>query len=101
MKPILAILILLSVLSCERPGSADDKSRKEARLMQAMQTKLYQSVNNDSSTTKYRVLSVTYYEDKTVYLCEFKVRLQNNHIDTTGIMTADISKDMKIVRRKS
>ncbi len=79
----------------------DEKARKEARLMQAMQTKLYESINNDSSTTKYRVLSVTYYEDKTVFLCEFKVRLQKTNIDTTGIMTADISKDMKIVRRKS
>jgi len=69
--------------------------------MQAMQTKLYDNINNDSANTKFHVLSVSFYEEKNTYLCQFTVRLQQKNLDTTGIMTAVISKDMKQVVRKS
>ena len=54
----------------------------------------------DTATAKFTVLSVTFYEEKSAYDCEFRVRLKNISSDTIGIMGAVISKDFAHVKRK-
>ena len=70
-------------------------------LKNAMQTYLYNGVNNDSSNIKYYVEKVNYYDDnyKKKYVCEFTVHLKTKLFDTTGVMKAYISKDFKKVDR--
>jgi hypothetical protein len=50
------------------------------------------------------VLEVVYFEDKADYICEFKVNMKEKHDnilkDTTGSMSATISKDFKTVTRR-
>ncbi len=100
MRLTIVLLLAFSLVSCKRKV-ADSKEKTEMRLKAAMQAELYQSINNDSSNIKYRVMEVSYFEEKSRFVCEFKVRLINNGHDTTGIMTADISKDITVVKRKS
>ena len=97
---MIVLLLTLSVWGCKRKV-ADTKEKTEIRLKAAMQSELYRAVNNDSSKIKYRVLDVTYFEEKSRFVCEFNVRLMQNGHDTIGIMTADISRDMTVVKRKS
>jgi hypothetical protein len=97
---MIVLLMALSLCGCKRK-SADSKEKTESRLKAAMQAELYNAVNNDSSTVQYRVLEVSYFEERNRFICEFKVRLMRNGHDTTGVMTADISKDMTVVKRKS
>lgn len=73
----------------------------EEEMKKAMNDFLYQSVNNDSSKVKYRVETVNYFEEVKYYDCEFKVRVITAQKDTTGLMTATVSKDFKTVKRKS
>jgi hypothetical protein len=91
-----AILVFACLLSCKTKNSPKGL---ENDLKNAMQTYLYNAINNDSSNAKYRVLSVIYYDDKDKYICEFKVNLKAKLFDTTGIMKANISKDLKKVNR--
>jgi light-regulated signal transduction histidine kinase (bacteriophytochrome) len=97
---MIVLLLTLSIWGCKRK-TADTNAKTESRLKAAMQDELYKAVNYDSATIKYRVLDVTFYEEKNRFICEFKVRLMQNGHDTTGIMTADISRDMTVVKRKS
>ena len=70
-------------------------------LKNTMQAYLYNGANNDSSNVKYHVEKVVYYDDtsKNAYVCEFTVNLKTKMFDTTGIMKAYISKDLKKVDR--
>ena len=86
------------VIGCKRPLT---RQEKEEKLKKAMTTYLYQKINNDSTHVKFRVESVTFFEEKTFYDCEFNVHLIRNNHDTAGIMTATISKSFKTVKRKS
>ena len=84
------------MLSCKTKNTS---MAVENDLKNTMQTYLYTAIDNDSSNAKYRVLDVTYYEDKDKYICEFKVNLKAKLFDTTGIMKANVSKDFKKVTR--
>lgn len=57
----------------------------------------------DTSRVKFNVLYVAFFEDKTFYLCNFKVNMKEKRVnqifDTTGTMSARISKDFKNVSR--
>ena len=86
------------VFGCKRPLT---RQEKEERLKKAMTTYLYQKINDDSTHVKYRVERVYFFEGNTLYDCEFKVHLIRNNHDTSGIMTATISKSFKTVKRKS
>ena len=98
MKLMLVFIMLLMVIGCKH---ALTRQEKEERLKKAMTTYLYEKINNDSQHVKFRVESVSFFEDKAFYDCEFNVHMiQNNH-DTAGIMTATISKSFKKVKRKS
>jgi hypothetical protein len=101
MKNLIIFLLIVSVIGCKSRSLADINAEKESRLKAAMLSSLYKNVNNDSSKFKFEVKDVTFFESKDKFLCEFKVRLIHEKLDTTGIMTADISKDMSVVRRKS
>ena len=86
------------VIGCKR---ALTRQEKEERLKKAMTTYLYQKINNDSAHVKFRVESVTFFEENTLYDCEFNVHLIRDNHDTSGIMTATISKSFKTVKRKT
>ena len=86
------------VIGCKR---ALTRQEKEERLKKAMTTYLYQKINNDSTHVKFRVENVTFFEENTLYDCEFNVHLIRDNHDTSGIMTATISKSFKTVKRKT
>ena len=90
-----SFLFLPLLFSCKA------KDTTESDLKNAMQIYLYSQVNNDSSSVKYHVESVVYYDDKSrnKYDCEFTVHLKEKLFDTTGIMKAYISRDFKTVKR--
>ena len=65
-----------------------------------MSVYLYKQVNNDSSKVKYQVKDVSYFAEKKLYTCDFKVRMiLPGRLDTTGTMRAYISKDFKEIKR--
>lgn len=100
MKLIIPAILLMAAIGCKRHLSTTEVERE---LKTAMTNYLYKQIHNDSSKARYDIQQVTFFEDKEFYECEFKVHLyivQKNH-DTTGIMTARISKDFSSVRRKS
>jgi len=98
MKSFILIITLIAAMGCKRTLTHEEV---EAELKKAMTENLYKGINYDSAKAKYDVQSVSYYEDKTFFECEFKVRVTNPGHDTTGIMTARISKDFSKVVRKS
>lgn len=97
MKKILARLLLLGLLACQkRPKPAE----VEERLKKAFSGFLYESVNNDSSRVKFRVVEVFYFEEQEGYECEFKVNMAQAGKDTLGVMKATVAKDFSKVSRK-
>ncbi len=104
---LIAILSLMIMLSCRAKDSTPLGVQED--LKNAMQSFLYNSVNNDSAKIKYHVEDVAYYEDTDKYICRFTVNLKIKSIDsgnikvkpfdTTGIMKANISKDFKKITR--
>jgi hypothetical protein len=99
MKFRIAILVLIMfAFACKAKNSA---SQVQNDLINAMQTYLYNGVNNDSSNVKYYVEKVDYYDDslRKTYICEFTVRMKTKLFDTTGIMKAYVSRDLKKVDR--
>lgn len=92
------ILFFGLMLSCKAKTSPADL---ENDLKTTMQAYLYQDKNNDSANIKFRVLDVVYYDDNltNMYDCEFKVNMKTKSLDTTGVMKANISKDLKKVVR--
>ena len=93
----LLFVLLCPAIACKRSMSHEEV---ENQLKMAMRKRLYEGIHNDSSTVKYDVQKVTFFEDKTVFQCEFTVRMTKPGYDTTGTMGATISKDFKMVGRK-
>ncbi|MFI5156684.1 MAG: hypothetical protein ACHQEM_10885 [Chitinophagales bacterium] len=96
----LAILFsgMVSLSSCSRKLSHE---QVEQKLKEAMKTFLsHQEFRYDTSKAEFTIDSVVYFEDKKFYECEFNVHLKKKNYDTTGIMTARISKDFTTVTRK-
>jgi len=81
----------------------DLRPELEKNLKTAMQTFLYNTINNDSSNVKYHVEGVIYYDDPrtNTYICDFTVNMKTKLYDTTGVMHATVSKDFKTVKRAS
>jgi len=95
---IYLVALLLSLGSCSRKLSHE---QVEAKLKEAMKTFLQkQEFRYDTTKTEFAIDSVIYYEDKSFYECEFNVHLKKKNYDTTGIMTARISRDFLRVTRK-
>jgi hypothetical protein len=98
MKSILLLAVFLVMFACKHATTRNEVERK---LKKSMTEYLYNSVNNDSSQVKFNVLNVIFFEEKNIYRCEFDVQMTRpNGRDTTGTMSADISKDFKKVSRK-
>lgn len=82
------------------------QSRKEVEenLKTAMGLFLNNSPRIDTSSAKFNVQEVSFYESPKGYICEFKVNMKQKMpdrlVDTVGYMSADISKDFKTVTRK-
>ena len=91
-------LLLLSI-SCTYHHTTLTQNQAEAQLKKVFQASLYKGIHNDSARVRYYVQSVIYYEDPNNYNCEFKVRMVQPNLDTTGIMRAIISKDFTSVKR--
>ncbi|GAC1438478.1 MAG: hypothetical protein NVSMB63_02090 [Sediminibacterium sp.] len=97
MKKILLGMFLLLAIACQKRPKHDDVGN---HLKKAMTSFLYESVNNDSAKVRYEVKEVVFFEDTDAYDCEFKVRMIQGTHDTTGVMTAKITKDFSKVVRK-
>lgn len=82
----------------------DDRKQTEENLKTAMDLYLNHQPKIDTSRVKFKVLEVTYFEEKLGYICDFKVNMKekkdNMLMDTTGHMNANISKDFKEVSRR-
>lgn len=99
MRRITAILLLCCALACKHK-SGDTPEELQQKLAGAFKAFLYQNINNDSSKVKYNVTETIYYENPNDYVCEFKVHMHTSTTDTTGMMSARISKDMQKVFRR-
>lgn len=95
---ILLLAVLFSACKIKTELSPDELQNK---LNQTMQEYLYNQINNDSTHIKYHVLSGYNFAEVEYYDCEFKVYVKKDNHDTTGIMSANISKDFTTVKRKS
>lgn len=97
LKPFILLIAIMSLFGCKRKMTTADI---ETELKKALTEHLYHAINYDSARIKYDVQTVTYFEDKTFFECEFRVRVTAPNHDTTGTMTARISKDFSKVNRK-
>ena len=79
------------------------KEDVQESLKSAMDLYLNHQPMIDTSGVKFSVLEVIYFEDKSNYICNFKVNMKGKRVnqlfDTTGAMSARISKDFKNVSR--
>jgi len=82
----------------------DSKKQTEENLKTAMDLYLNHQPRVDTSRVKFTVLTVTFFEAKLGYICEFKVNMKDRRdsmlVDTTGFMNANISKDFREVSRR-
>ena len=97
MKTIVIFLMIFSLAACKRHVPRD---YIEGRLKTTMKSFLTNNKNLDTNKTRFTVLSVIYFEDSTFYDCEFKVNLKQPSLDTTGTMSARISKDFVVLKRR-
>lgn len=103
-KSILFICLMMS-MACHKKLS---KEEIESELVKTMSSYL----NNQPksiTTIGFDVQSVTFFEEKNVYLCEFKIHMKGKNtndssikkIDTTGTMKAIIDKNFILIKRVS
>jgi hypothetical protein len=97
---LIAFSIGILFYSCAKKISKTDI---EESLKSSMDLYLNHQPRIDTSRVKFNVLQVIYFEDKTFYICNFKVNMKEKRVnqifDTTGNMSARISKDFKNVSR--
>jgi hypothetical protein len=91
--------IFLFALGCKRKLSQE---QVRTELKQAMLTFLESQPNFDSSKVHIKILDVTYFDNKSSYICEFKVsmKIPDQGLDTVGIMTGTVSKGFVVTKRK-
>ncbi len=98
----IAIFYMIFLFSCIKKQS---RSELESNLKTAMELYLNHQATIDTARVKFKVLEVSFFEAKMGYICEFKVNMlekTNSMVkDTTGIMTANVSKDFKEVSRRN
>jgi hypothetical protein len=98
----LILIALTGILfsSCVKKMKKEDVQES---LKSAMDLYLNHQPMIDTSGVKFSVLEVIYFEDKSNYICNFKVNMKGKRVnqlfDTTGAMSARISKDFKNVSR--
>lgn len=92
--------IFLFTLACERPLPPP---RVQEHLKSAWLTYLHRQPTYDSTKVSFQIVDVAYFEDTTYYICNFKVRMKvpSRNLDTVGTMSGYVSKDFKVVHRRS
>ncbi|MBS1745346.1 MAG: hypothetical protein JST21_04160 [Bacteroidetes bacterium] len=90
------IFMLAVLFSCKTKDTTPGELTND--LKTAIQASLYKSAKNDSGNVKYVVEDVNYFEESDKYICEFKVHVQTKLRDTTGLMKAEVSKDLKTIK---
>jgi len=100
MRPLRIFIILLTLTTaCKQKIISGPELEK--RLIKTMQDHLDKTGKKDAV---YKVEDVTFFADKEkkLYNCEFHVNVKAGdvHLDTTGIMKADIPNDFSEVLRK-
>jgi hypothetical protein len=100
-KPTLFVVLSSMLLfSCLKKTS---RKETEESLKTTMDIYLNHQPRIDSSQVKFTVLDVVFFEEKTDFVCDFRVNLKQKlparQLDTIGIMRAKISKDFKDVTR--
>jgi hypothetical protein len=98
----IALLCGILLFSCLKK---DSKKVIEENLKTAMGLYLNHQPRIDTARVKFNVLEVVYFEAKMGYICEFKVNMKEKTDgmvkDTTGSMSANISKDFRDVTRRN
>lgn len=93
------IVLLTLAISCKQKVLSG--AELENKLIKTMQDYLDKGGKKDAV---YTVKDVTFFadKDKKLYNCEFHVNVKASdvHLDTTGIMKADIPNDFSKVMRK-
>jgi uncharacterized protein YpmS len=101
-KKFICLVFMVTLLmvnnACVRKISTTEL---EANLKAAMARSLNTDPDIDSTKVKFTVLEVSYYEEKNTYACEFKVNMKTPNVDTTGMMSANISKNFVKILRKN
>ena len=99
MRILLISAMVLLCFSCRRKLNPEEVKKE---LANAMLSNLWNDHQKDTTNVKYEILKVTYFAERTFYRCEYKVHMHilTTGYDTIGTMTASISKDFKIVKRK-
>jgi hypothetical protein len=96
----LAMFSGILFFSCVKKTSKKDT---EESLKSAMGQYLNHGPRVDTSRIKFSVLEVAFFEEKMFYVCNFRVNMKQKRddrlIDTTGSMSANISKDFKDITR--
>jgi hypothetical protein len=96
-KITLIALILAYAIACKHVPTRDETV---ASLKKAMLNYLTHQPNYDASRVQFDVQDVYFFEDKTFYTCQFKVKMVQNGRDTIGNMFGTVSKDFATVHRK-
>ena len=96
MRILIIVVLLLAGFGCHRQLTHEEV---DAQLKKAMSTHLYNGVHNDSAKVKFYIKKVIFFEDKEFFDCQFEVQMLERNKDTTGIMTARITKDFSKVYR--
>jgi hypothetical protein len=98
----ISLLGLFFFVSCIKK---DSPKQIQENLKTAMELSLNHNPRIDTAKIKFKVLDVAYYEAKNGYICDFKVNMKEKRDgqlnDTTGMMSANISKDFKDVTRRN
>jgi hypothetical protein len=98
---LITVLCSLFLFSCFHKQS---KNEVVENLKTAMNLYLNHQPRIDTSRVKFNVLEVTFFEGKLGYTCNFKVNMREKRgsilTDTTGFMSANVSKDFKDVSRR-
>jgi hypothetical protein len=99
MKIYSLLLLLFFCTGCKKGHS---RSEILQELSNAMLTRLWTEHNKDTSSIKFQILDVNYFEDRTFFECQFKVHMYvlSTGFDTVGMMAARVSKDFSTVKRK-
>jgi hypothetical protein len=99
MKTYFLFIFFFLFIACKRGHT---RSEIIQGLSNAMLTRLWTEHNKDTSSIKFQILDVNYFEDSTFFECQFKVRMHvvSTGFDTVGMMAARVSKDFATVKRK-
>lgn len=96
---LLSLILLIAGTGCKQKIISGPELEK--KLIRTMQDYLEKTGKSDAV---YKVEDVTFFPDqeRKLYICEFRVNVKASdvHVDTTGIMRANIPNDFSKVVRK-